>query len=96
MTALLEYLDLGILKIFGGGSRAPFDALYLPLTCILLHHTTKWLTSTDSLTDNCEQSKGNTIKICCTVLLVDVSPAVHIIASMVDPGWGIWGKYPHP
>ena len=25
MTALLEYLDLGILKIFGGWSRAPFD-----------------------------------------------------------------------
>ena len=25
VTALLEYLYLGILKIFGGGSRAPFD-----------------------------------------------------------------------
>ena len=30
MTALLEYLDLGIQKFFGGGSRAPFDP-HLPL-----------------------------------------------------------------
>ena len=36
MTALIKYLDLGILKIFGGGSTAPFD----PPTCIRLWPST--------------------------------------------------------